>query len=247
MIKAWTKVLADSRNRYFRIRRILYKWENPDLQVLRICSWRFKSEWNHDPKFLTTVKGANLMLPTERPSIFTLESCCFAPINMSSVLSPLSLSLSVSIHIRMSDIQRSMATIASVSLVVEFHKWKNPDLQVLWICSWRFKLEWKNVPKFLATVTGANPMLPTVRLSIFTLESCCFAPINMNSVLSSSRLSLSVSIHIRMSDIQCSMGTTGFVLEGSVRGRLIEFATSSSKIIGTVFDTRHITYIIRIA
>ena len=150
MIKAWTKVLADSRNRYFRIRRILYKWENPDLQVLRICSWRFKSEWNHVPKFLTTVKGANLMLPTERPSIFTLESCCFAPINM-------------------------------------------------------------------------------------------------NSVLSSSRLSLSVSIHIRMSDIQCSMGTTGFVLEGSVRGRLIEFATSSSKIIGTVFDTRHITYIIRIA
>ena len=36
----------------------------------------------------------------------------------------------------------------------------------------------------------------------------------------------------------------GFVLEGSIRVRLIEFATSSSKIIGTVFDTKHITYII---
>ena len=50
-----------------------------------------------------------------------------------------------------------------------------------------------------------------------------------------------------MSDIQRSMATTGIVLEGSIRGRLIEFATSSSKIIGTVFDTRHITYIIRMA
>ena len=39
----------------------------------------------------------------------------------------------------------------------------------------------------------------------------------------------------------------GFLLEGSIRGRLIESATSSSKIIGTVFDTKHITYIIRIA
>ena len=39
----------------------------------------------------------------------------------------------------------------------------------------------------------------------------------------------------------------GFVLEGSIRGRLIKSATSSSKIIGTVFYTKHITYIIWIA
>ena len=39
----------------------------------------------------------------------------------------------------------------------------------------------------------------------------------------------------------------GFVPKGSIRGRLIESATSSSKIIGTVFDTKHITSIIRIA
>ena len=58
MIKAWTKVRADSWDRYFRIRRILYKWKNPDLQVLWICSWRFKLESNHVPKFLATVTGA---------------------------------------------------------------------------------------------------------------------------------------------------------------------------------------------
>ena len=39
----------------------------------------------------------------------------------------------------------------------------------------------------------------------------------------------------------------GFVLEGSIRGRLIKSVTSSSKITGTVFYTKHITYIIRIA
>ena len=39
----------------------------------------------------------------------------------------------------------------------------------------------------------------------------------------------------------------GFVREGSIRGRLIKSATSSSKITGTVFYTKHITYIIRIA
>ena len=37
------------------------------------------------------------------------------------------------------------------------------------------------------------------------------------------------------------------MLEGSFRGRLINSATSSAKIIGTVFNTKHITYIIRIA
>ena len=42
-------------------------------------------------------------------------------------------------------------------------------------------------------------MLPTARLSIFTLESCRFLPINKNSVLSSLSLSLSVGIHVRMS------------------------------------------------
>ena len=31
MIKAWTKARADSWDRYFRIRRIFYKWKNPDL------------------------------------------------------------------------------------------------------------------------------------------------------------------------------------------------------------------------
>ena len=87
MIKAWTKVRADSWDRYFRIRRILYKWKNPDLQVLWICSWRFKLESNHVPKFLATVTGTTSMLPTVRQSIFTLESCCFVPINMNSVLS----------------------------------------------------------------------------------------------------------------------------------------------------------------
>ena len=70
----------------------------------------------------------------------------------------------------------------------------------------------------------------------------------MNSVLPSLSLSLSVSTHLRMSDIQRSMATTGFVLEGSIfRSLLIESATSSSKIIGTAFDTKHIAYIIRIA
>ena len=66
MIKAWTKVRADSWDRYFRIRRILYKWKNPDLQVLWICSWRFRLESNHDPKFLTTVTGTTSILPTVR-------------------------------------------------------------------------------------------------------------------------------------------------------------------------------------
>ena len=98
MIKAWTKVRADSWDRYFRIRRILNKWKNPDLQELWICSWRFKLESNHVPKFLATVTGATSMLPTVRLSKFILESCCFVPINMNSVLSSLSLSLSVSIH-----------------------------------------------------------------------------------------------------------------------------------------------------
>ena len=73
-------------------------------------------------------------------------------------------------------------------------EWKNPDLQDLWICSWRFKLEQNHAPKFLATMTGATSLLPTIRLSIFTLESCSFVPINMNSVLSSFSMSLSVSI-----------------------------------------------------
>ena len=59
------------------------------------------------------------MFPTVRLSIFTLESCCFVPINMNSVLSSLSLSLSVSIHVRMSSIQRSMATTASAWLVAK--------------------------------------------------------------------------------------------------------------------------------
>ena len=66
MIKAWTKVRADSWDRYFRIRQILYKWKNSDLQVLWICPWRFKLESNHVPKFLATVTGATSMLPTER-------------------------------------------------------------------------------------------------------------------------------------------------------------------------------------
>ena len=57
---------------------------------------------------------------------------------------------------------------------------KKTDLQVLWVCSWRFRLESNHVPKFLATVTGATSMLPRVRLSIFTLESCYFVPINLN-------------------------------------------------------------------
>ena len=114
MINAWTKVRADSWDKYFRIRQILHKWKNSDLQVLWICPWRFKLESNHVPKFLATVAGATSMLPTVRLSIFTLESCCFVPINMNAVLSSLSLSLSVSIHVGMSDIQRYMATTASV-------------------------------------------------------------------------------------------------------------------------------------
>ena len=99
MIKAWTKVRVDSWDRYFRIRRILYKWKNPDLQVPWICPWRFKLESNHVPKFLATVTGATSMLPTVTLPIFILESCCFVPINMNSVLSSLGLSLSVSIHV----------------------------------------------------------------------------------------------------------------------------------------------------
>ena len=60
MTKAWTKARADSWDRYFRIRRILYKWKNPDLQVSWICSWRFKLESNHIPKFLATLTGTTL-------------------------------------------------------------------------------------------------------------------------------------------------------------------------------------------
>ena len=55
-----------------------------------------------------------------------------------------------------------------------------------------------NVLKFLARVTGATPVFPKVRKSKFTLESCCFVPINMNSVLSSLSLSLSVSIQVHV-------------------------------------------------
>ena len=82
MIKAWTEGRADSRNRYFWIRRILYKWKNPDLQVLWMCSWRFKLESYHIPKFLATLTGGTSMFPTVTLSIFTLESCCFVPINI---------------------------------------------------------------------------------------------------------------------------------------------------------------------
>ena len=57
MIKAWTKVRADSWDRYFRIRRILYKWKIPDFQVFWICSQRFKLESNHVPKFLATARS----------------------------------------------------------------------------------------------------------------------------------------------------------------------------------------------
>ena len=57
MIKACNKVRVDSWDRYFRIRRILYKWKIPDFQVLWICSWRFKLESNHVPKFLATARS----------------------------------------------------------------------------------------------------------------------------------------------------------------------------------------------
>ena len=60
-------------------------------------------------------------------------------------------------------------------------------------------------------MTGATSLLPTIRLSKFTLESCSFVPINMNSVLSSFSMSLSVSIHVRMSDLQRSMAATASV------------------------------------
>ena len=45
MIKAWTKVRADSWDRYFRIRRILYKWKNPDLQVLWMLCYVEEIVW----------------------------------------------------------------------------------------------------------------------------------------------------------------------------------------------------------
>ena len=60
-------------------------------------------------------------------------------------------------------------------------------------------------------MTGATSLLPTIRLSKFTFESCSFVPINMNSVLSSLSMSLSVSIHVRMSGLQRSMAATASV------------------------------------
>ena len=64
MIKTWTRVRADSREKHFRIRVMLYRWKNPDLQFLWICSWRFKLESNHVSNFLATVTGATSMLLT---------------------------------------------------------------------------------------------------------------------------------------------------------------------------------------
>ena len=51
------------------------------------------------------------------------------------------------------------------SYTFNVYKWKNPDLQVLWMfLEIQVRIELQHVPKFLATDTGATSMLPTVRL-----------------------------------------------------------------------------------
>ena len=57
-----------------------------------------------------------------------------------------------------------------MTVTFNVYKWKNPDLQVLWMfLEIQVRIELQYVPKFLATDTGATSMLPTVRLSILSI------------------------------------------------------------------------------
>ena len=56
---------------------------------------------------------------------------------------------------------------------VEYRINGKPRFQVLWICSWRVRLESNQDPKFVATVTGATSMLSTVRfISLLKIFHC---------------------------------------------------------------------------
>ena len=91
---------ADSWDKYFRIRRILNKWKNLELQVLWICSWRFKLESNHVLKFLCHSDRSNVNDSYGKAINIHFGKLLLVPINMNSVLSSLGLSLSVSIHVQ---------------------------------------------------------------------------------------------------------------------------------------------------
>ena len=68
-----------------------------------------------------------------------------------------------------------------------------------------------HAPRFLTSWDGGIREEAIVRLSRWTLESCCLVPMTWNSVLASLMRRLLFSNHARMSDTQDSMAiSAGF-------------------------------------
>ena len=103
-------VWAESLDRYFLIHLMLWRWKYAILQVLLICSFRFRLLFKPlVPRFFAPVTGLTLVSPIVRWSILTFSNCRLLPTIISSVLPSLILSLSMIIHDGISLIQRSIA------------------------------------------------------------------------------------------------------------------------------------------
>ena len=88
------------------------------------------------------------------------------------------------------------------------NKWKNAALHMLIVWVSIFKCLLNQHPRSLTSLAGVVTLLPTYRVSVVTLASCCRPPMMMNSVLPSFNLNLSQGIHSLMLAMPCFLAST---------------------------------------